>query len=243
MKTKWKVILISLLACAAIIIVAYISASPPPSPTLPSESVTIPSGLFGPSAGYVGQELEFKTGGSISNAGYRLKYIFDWGDGTYTETEFADSGQDMEATHEWDSTGTYYIKIRAQGETGVFSNWSSGKRVVIERVQHEEVIGTLRDYKLPGQHHYYWSEYIQAEYELSISWEADGAVSVYILTETQYDNFKVFGYTSRYIAFHKASHGTLSRVIQNADTYYIVIHNSSLLEIYKIYSAEVKLTW
>ena len=134
MRTKWKIVLtLTLVACAAI--ATYIFASPPlPSTTLtspPSESVTIPTGPFGPSTGNVGQELEFETGGSVSSEGYLLKFTFDWGDGTYTETEFVVSGQDVEATHEWDSAGTYYIRIRAQSETGMLSSWSVGKEVAI----------------------------------------------------------------------------------------------------------------
>jgi len=110
-------------------------------------------------------------------------------------------------------------------------------------LEHSEVIATLNDYQLPGGYYEYWVEHIQAGRQVCISWQADGAVSVYILTETQYDYFKVWGFTARYIAYDKARSGTLCRKIANTDTYYLIIKNSSLFETYKIYSAEAKVTW
>lgn len=110
-------------------------------------------------------------------------------------------------------------------------------------VQHEDVIATLNNYRLPGGYYEYWVKRIQAGRQVCISWEADGALSVYILTETQYDYFKVWGFTARYVAYDKARSGTLCRKVANTDTYYLVIKNSSLFETFKIYSAEAKVTW
>jgi len=109
--------------------------------------------------------------------------------------------------------------------------------------QREEVIGTLHNYRLPGGYHYHWDECVQAGTQLSISWDATGTVSVYILSETQYDYFKVFGLTARYVAYKESRSRTLTREIANTDTYYLIIKNSSLLGTLKIYSAEVKVTW
>ena len=111
-------------------------------------------------------------------------------------------------------------------------------------VQHEDVIATLHNYQLPGGGYEYWVKRIQAGRQVCISWEADGVLSVYILTETQYDHFKVWGFTARYVAYEQARSGTLCRKIANTDTYYLIIKNSSVLfETFKIYSAEAKVTW
>lgn len=110
-------------------------------------------------------------------------------------------------------------------------------------VQHEDIIATLNNYQLPGGYYEYWVECIQAGRQVCISWQADGAVSVYILTETQYDHFKSWGFTARYVAYEQARSGTLCRKIANTDTYYLIIKNSSLFETFKIYSAEAKVTW
>jgi hypothetical protein len=210
------------------------------------ETISLPGLPTGPSSGTVGQDLGFETGGAISSAGNSLKYIFDWGDGTYTETDFAVSGQDMFAIHTWNSPGTYYIRVKAQSSSGISSSWSPEKRLEIiepQPVEHSQVLGTLQDYKLSGGYFHHWAYRIEAGKQASISWEADGSVSVYILTETQYDYFKTWGLTARYVAYQNSQRGTLSTKIANTDTYYFVIKNSSLFETYKIYSAEVKVTW
>jgi len=246
MKTKWKIILIlSLLACVGIIIVVYISSSPSrPQSSLPDthEVVNSPNIPSGPSTGYVGQSLTYTVGGASSSKDYSIKYYIEWGDGTYSESGFAGS-ESISLSHTWHSPGTYYVRAKAISTSGVSSSWADSKLVTIERVKHEKILGTLKEYTLAGQYWYYWSEYIEAGKQLSISWEADGAVSVYILTETQYDYFKDWGFSERYIAYDQATRGTLSREIRNADTYYIVIKNPSLFGTFKIYSAEAKVTW
>ena len=111
-------------------------------------------------------------------------------------------------------------------------------------VKHEEVIASLHDTTLSGGNFWHPSAHLQAGTEVTISWEADGPVSAWILTETQYDDFVVMAQSSRYIGYKRGSSGTLTRELPYKDTYFFIISNSILLTNYKVYSAEVKaVTW
>ncbi len=105
----------------------------------------------------------------------------------------------------------------------------------------EEVVGTLHNHQLAGGYWHHWNKYIKEGTQVTISWEADGPMSVFILTETQYEYFKVYGFNPRYIAYKRSNNGALIETLPYSDTYFIVIKNSSTFDTFKIYSAEVKL--
>ena len=75
---------------------------------------------------------------------------------------------------------------------------------------------------------------------LTMSWSADGGLDCFILTENQFNNFKndIFGIVSAWLATGSGSSGTITAVVQNTDTYYVVLRNTfSLGSPVKLYQA------
>ncbi|MFA5368140.1 MAG: hypothetical protein WC333_09695, partial [Dehalococcoidia bacterium] len=95
----------------------------------------------------------------------------------------------------------------------------------------------LSDHTLFGPSYNYDSYYIPAGKTISLSWSADGYVSIYILTETQYSYFSTWGWHSNPAAYDNGNSGTLSYHVSNTDTYYLVINNPSWVTGIKVYSA------
>jgi len=93
----------------------------------PVETVSTPSTPSGPSSGKIGQSLTFTTGGSTSNLGHPVEYIFDWGDGTVSDWGTASQ------SHTYTTYGTFSVKAQArcQTHTDVTSAWSSPKTVAL----------------------------------------------------------------------------------------------------------------
>jgi predicted nucleic acid-binding Zn ribbon protein len=95
----------------------------------------------------------------------------------------------------------------------------------------------LSNQTVTSSYHNYNSYVIQAGKTVSLSWSADGSVSVYILTENQYDYFSFWGYHLSPAAYKSGSSGTIVYNVANTDTYYLVIKNPSLFQNVKVYSA------
>jgi hypothetical protein len=66
-----------------------------------------------------------------SDSGDQVKIIFDWGDGTTSETGFVDSGENVSSSHHWSSEGVYYVRVRAEDTHGASSEWSEALEVTI----------------------------------------------------------------------------------------------------------------
>ncbi|MEM3698212.1 MAG: hypothetical protein QXQ94_12105 [Candidatus Bathyarchaeia archaeon] len=107
----------------------------------------------------------------------------------------------------------------------------------------ENTIGEDHNRNLGGGTFIYWSVYIESGKSVSISWSADGCLYVFVLTENQFQQFKLLGTTTWYTAFGYCNSGTLTKTIENSDTYYIAISNPWVLTTIKLYSAQAKLTW
>ena len=56
--------------------------------------------------------------------GNRIRYYFDWGDGDGTWTDYYESGKRASVLHKWEEKGIYYIRVMAQDEYGLKSEWS-----------------------------------------------------------------------------------------------------------------------
>ena len=95
-------------------------------------SATIPGGNLAPNAP---QRPSGPTIGNVWNTytyttyatdpeGDKVRYCFDWGDGTTTWTLLYDSGQTVSAQHTWGYQGSYYIRVMAEDEHGAQSDWS-----------------------------------------------------------------------------------------------------------------------
>ncbi len=94
----------------------------PDTPSIPS----------GPDTGFVGNSYNYSTL-AIDRDFDRVKYTFDWGDKSTSETDFIASGMSANASHSWKSGGTYYVKAKATDSRGALSDWSFAKAVAITR--------------------------------------------------------------------------------------------------------------
>ena len=86
---------------------------PPATPSMPS----------GPVSGKENAYYSFTTSARDAD-GDKVKYTFDWGDGTKSVTSLVSSGLGMKSSHRWTSAGTYQIKAMATDSKGSSSAWS-----------------------------------------------------------------------------------------------------------------------
>jgi hypothetical protein len=70
---------------------------------------------------------------SVDPDGHDIKYLFDWGDGTRSETDFANSGDIAYGAHKWDSQDVYQIKVMAVDRYGEMSEWSDPVTVAVPK--------------------------------------------------------------------------------------------------------------
>ncbi len=82
-----------------------------------------PDRPYGTSSGNYGTKYPYSTL-TTDNDAHRVKYCFDWGDGTSTWTEFYNSGEIVSESHTWNAQGDFNIKVKAQDEYGEESLWS-----------------------------------------------------------------------------------------------------------------------
>lgn len=99
----------------------FVINSPPNKPSKPS----------GTNSGYTGITYSYSTA-STDPDGNVIKYLFDWGDGTTTETAHYPSGSTASASHSWSNSGTYYVKVKATDGNGAQSVWSDSLPVSIQ---------------------------------------------------------------------------------------------------------------
>ncbi len=83
---------------------------------------------LGNGAGLVGQVLQFCTGGSACSDWTPVQYLFDWGDGSYSEWSYFTN-----ANHSWSQAGSYSLRARARCATNatILSSWSDHSHVLI----------------------------------------------------------------------------------------------------------------
>ncbi|MFH1100655.1 MAG: DUF2341 domain-containing protein [Methanobacteriota archaeon] len=96
--------------------------SPPNTPSQPQ----------GQTSGYVETEYSFTVNGVIDPNGDDVAYWFDWGDGTNSGwTAFHPSGTGASATHIWQTTGSYTVRVKAKDVYSRESSWSPGLNLEI----------------------------------------------------------------------------------------------------------------
>lgn len=94
--------------------IKYPNEIPPNKPMTPS----------GPTNGKIGVECTYSTSSTDPN-NYDLYYLFDWGDGTYSNWLGPyPSGETCEAKYTWGKSGSYMIKVKAKNSNEVQSQWS-----------------------------------------------------------------------------------------------------------------------
>jgi hypothetical protein len=102
--------------------VSIIDNNPPAIPMVPS----------GPTAGQSSTVYNYATSSADPN-GDRVRYVFDWGDGTtsWTGLGFIRSGTEERVSHKWVKAGEYKVKAMAMDDKGAFSGWSNALDVNI----------------------------------------------------------------------------------------------------------------
>ncbi len=119
------------------LIVTIKQRSKPTTPTMPT----------GPTSGGIGMLYKFAISGLDSSRGTlysyassaansdqdQMKYIFDWGDGTTSETGYVKLGRLASISHEWDDAGIYWVKARSIDGNGASSSWSKPLIVTIRQ--------------------------------------------------------------------------------------------------------------
>jgi len=98
-----------------------VSTHPPNQPSTPD----------GPSIVHKNTPYTYTTS-TVDPDGDQVYYLWDWGDETSSDWlgPYV-SGLIAGATHEWDETWYYYIKVIARDVHGVLSNWSIPKPIVV----------------------------------------------------------------------------------------------------------------
>jgi hypothetical protein len=86
---------------------------PPHEPEKPS----------GPLEGKSDVKYNYSTS-ALDPDGDKIKYCFDWGDGNNTWTELMESNETVSIGYMWEDEGEYEVRVKAQDEHGLESDWS-----------------------------------------------------------------------------------------------------------------------
>jgi len=100
----------------------HIQNQPPTTPNKPN----------GPNSLDAEKEYAYTTSATDPEE-QRIRYIFNWGDGKQTNTDYIASGSNIEARHSWEDAGNYEIKVKAQDEGGEESGWSEPLSITVTR--------------------------------------------------------------------------------------------------------------
>ncbi len=90
--------------------------------------------LTGPATGDPTVQSDDFSATAIDPSGHQIRYIFDWGDSTTTETGNYNSGDTASASHNWENSGIYNVKVQAICENEVHSSWSATHEINIGNV-------------------------------------------------------------------------------------------------------------
>ena len=73
--------------------------------------------------------------------GDKIRYKFDWGDGNFSNwTDYFESNQSVSQIYSWSICSEFEIKVIAEDETGLSSNWSYGKNVMVSKVEVDDEV-------------------------------------------------------------------------------------------------------
>ena len=96
----------------------------------PNNPPNTPNRPAGPSSGYIGRSYKYSTSAGDPD-GDAIRYVFNWGDDTTSETEFVKSGEITVQSHAWNEPGEYNIRARAIDDRGASSEWSEPLIMVV----------------------------------------------------------------------------------------------------------------
>jgi hypothetical protein len=149
------------------------------------EAVSPPSKPTGPVEGTAETLYSFSTGGSFSDLGDPVQYLFDWGDGT--NSGWLPAGQ-TSTSKAWPDSGTYEVMVRARCATHNFilSAWSEFLSVDILPIQ--------VDLQFPSNEAAFNCCSLISNYQPSFGWVANGIFAQYtILLSTSVEDFATKG--------------------------------------------------
>jgi hypothetical protein len=112
----------------------YPLSNPPSKPDTPE----------GPNSGRTNVDHIFST---FSNdpEGDEIRYLFDWGDGNNTLSEYIPSGEIVQVSHQWKTQGIYNLSVKAQDEHGVWSEWSDPLSITMPKDKSFRLMDQFRD--------------------------------------------------------------------------------------------------
>jgi len=90
--------------------------------TIINRAPNIPSQPSGPTSVYAGAAYTYSTN-TTDPDGDDLYYLFNWGDNSTTSVGPAASGATVSASHSWNSTGIYGVKVKAY-DGWLLTSWS-----------------------------------------------------------------------------------------------------------------------
>jgi hypothetical protein len=97
-----------------------IQTNPPNTPSTPSGPTLLDVGSLGD---YISSTTDPDND--------KIRYIFDWGDGTKTTSDFYSSGDTATITKTWNKKGNFSVKVKARDKYGGESDWSGTIQVEI----------------------------------------------------------------------------------------------------------------
>jgi hypothetical protein len=113
--------------------------SPPGKPSKPA----------GPARGLAGNSYYYSSFTSDANRD-RIKYSFDWGDGTTSQTDFLESGKSARLSHTWKKIGIYQVVVTASDIEGAMSPASGALTVKISQVASHSRAPPVKRYERSG---------------------------------------------------------------------------------------------
>jgi sugar lactone lactonase YvrE len=93
----------------------------------------------GPSTGRSGEMLTYSARASDPD-GDKIRYTFDWGDGSKSTTSLVYSGSLASASHAWLNEGLYLVRVRAEDEYGAQGPWSEAAEIQVQPWDHVELV-------------------------------------------------------------------------------------------------------
>ena len=103
----------------------WINPAPNTAPNAPASAPT------GTGTGTISTSYTYSTSGTDPDSN-QVKYRFDWGDGTTTDTGYVNSGTSATTTHTFTIAGTYAVKAKTiDSHSAISTNWSPALSVVI----------------------------------------------------------------------------------------------------------------
>jgi hypothetical protein len=139
------------------------------------EAPNIPAIPEGPSVVDAGNTSEYMSS-ATDPAGNDVRYIFRWGDGESSTSDFVSSGEEVAMAHQWNTGGVFNLQVRAQNVYGSVSDWSESFEVTVfneDPVQPDTPDGPLNGAAMKT--YYYSSTCTDPDgHRVKFGWDWDG---------------------------------------------------------------------